>query len=1114
MRRPAMVGLMLGVIGLSSVIAVITFRAPSDGDDAPSTSRPASRELPGPSEPSPPPRGALSLRGRVLTDEGVPVRGVEVSASRALPGESLSALPCGQDAETPLSSSACMDSPALLALRGLIDEGRGAAPLLTRATTAEDGTFVLEGLPEGSVALWAMGPQGSALELDVATSSQAVELILQPSDVFTSRVVDEAVRPVADASVTLFHAEHSRYFETRTDSEGRFRVGPLPPGDYALVVSSPGFLTAHLTDLIAEDLSAEDLVLHRPRRIVGQVLLDERPVAGVRVWAHDTEYEPATDAEAPFTDITDAQGRFVLEDVSPGDYVLRAEEGDHRGRTETTLAEEQAEAEVTLNLGTVVTVEGVVRDEAGQPVPDAKVTLDTHGDVSMTTIVDTGADGRFVFHSATLGHNDFSVFATGYQQLSVSDVVVTRKPAPLDFTLKRAFVLEGLVTDTEGNPLTEADVTAMKWRGEPGPRGDGTPGSAEDLDDFAHNAETAYASTEEEGRFVLNLSEPGLHRLKAQAPGFLETEWKEAQAPSRDVRLVLRRGASVEGTVVNTSGAPLSAIQVSLWEDGQDSASSAEVTSDELGHFSLRGLAPGRYSLRAFRTRGGPPRARLPVVLQGAETKTVTLSLEPGLSLSGLVVDEAGKPMSGADVHAYVLSEQTSQPRFLHHGRYALHDGSSVTTDAQGRFTFDHLSPGACKLSVRKEGFELMAEPLQDEDGARSRTPQVLVAAGTTNVRLVLRYQGGIRGRLVREDGTPITRFDVNEESFREPNGTFQIAVEEPGRSWVTLEAPGLTRVLREVQVEAGRDTDLGDVVLKAGRRLRGRVLDAATSTPVVGVEVQVNVVVPASSGEEDASEETQSLAHARTGADGAFVLPPLEAGTAFRVELSHPDYLPLSQQVGPGETTLELRLLTGARLDGTVKDREGRLISTFLHLHPLSPLGSDSILMEEDGGTFHATGLAPGEYSLVARAATSSRGDTLRFMPQRVKLGPGERKELHLQALTGGASLKLRPPPYAVMNQTAAVMAVRYYLFSGTVPVPKDMGELEHLSDALGIASASDFDSTFDRLPAGHYTYVLMGRNHMSPNWVIHRGEVDLPAQGAVTLDIPPVWLPLPEAP
>ncbi|NTX10382.1 carboxypeptidase regulatory-like domain-containing protein [Myxococcus sp. CA056] len=1109
MRRPAVVALMLGVIGLSSVIAVVTFRAPDDGDATPTVSKPSSRELPGPSEPTPPPRGSLSLRGRVLTEDGAPAPGVEVSASRALPGESLSALPCGKDVETPLSSSACEDPRALHDLRGLIDEGRGTAPLLTRATTAQDGTFVLEGLPEGSVALWAVGPQGSALELDVETHAQDVELLLQPSAVFSSRVVDEAVRPVVDASVTLFHAEHSRYFETRTDAEGRFRIGPLPESDYALVVSSPGFLTAHQTNLVPEELSAEDLVLHRPRRILGQVLLDERPVPGVQVRAHDSDYEPESDSEDPLTSITDADGRFILEDMAPGSYVLRARRGDQQGETETTLAEEQADVEVTLHLGTVVKVVGQVRDEAGQPIPDALVTLNTHGDVSTSTDVTTEADGRFVFNSATLGHNDFTVSAVGHQFLSVSDVVVTATPAPLDFTLKRAFVMEGLVTDTEGNPLTEAEVIAMPSRHDSKLRRDGTPASFEagDVDDPFNNAESVYTSTDENGRFVHNLAEPGLHRLKAQALGFLDTEWQQAQVPSQDVRLVMKRGASVEGTVETTDGAPLPAIQVSLVEDGKDSAGTTEAVTDARGSFSLRGIAPGRYSLRAIRNRGGPPRASLSVVLVGAETKTVTLRLEPGLSLSGLVVDEAGKPMPGAEIHAYVPSEDGARPRFFHHGRSPFHDASSAITDEQGRFTLEHLSPTPCRLSVRKEGYQLIAEPLQGDESARSRTPQVIAAAGSTNVKLVLRYQGGIRGRLVREDRTPITRFEVNEEFFREPDGTFHIPVEEPGRTWLTLEAPGLARVLREVHVEPGQDTDLGDVVLKAGRRLRGRVLDAATSAPVVGVEVQAYLPLTPSAGEEDPEE--QSLAHARTAADGAFELPPMESGASFRLEASHPDYLPLSRQVGPGETTLELRVSTGARLDGTVKDREGRPVSTFLYLHPLSPAGAEAVMLEEDGGDFHATGLAPGEYTLIARETTTQQGDTVRFMPLRVKLGPGERKVIHLQELDGGATLKLRPSPLAT-NPTHAVTVIRYHLFAGTVPAPGSWEELEHLAETLGIPTASDTTSTFEHLPAGRYTYVLMGRNHLTPHWVIHRAEVDLPAQGVVTPDIQPTWLPL----
>ncbi len=54
------------------------------------------------------------------------------------------------------------------------------------------------------------------------------------------RVVDAQGRPVADAAV--FHAGNAaRRVETRTDAQGRFRLGGLPEGQSPVLVSHPGF---------------------------------------------------------------------------------------------------------------------------------------------------------------------------------------------------------------------------------------------------------------------------------------------------------------------------------------------------------------------------------------------------------------------------------------------------------------------------------------------------------------------------------------------------------------------------------------------------------------------------------------------------------------------------------------------------------------------------------------------------------------------------------------------------------------------------------------------------------------------------------------------------------
>src|SRR5690606_15926975 len=80
-------------------------------------------------------RGTLSLRGRVLAPDKSPAPGVELSVSRAIPGESLSLRPCGKDAAIPLSAPECEDPDMLAALRDLIQAGRGDTPVLARVTT-------------------------------------------------------------------------------------------------------------------------------------------------------------------------------------------------------------------------------------------------------------------------------------------------------------------------------------------------------------------------------------------------------------------------------------------------------------------------------------------------------------------------------------------------------------------------------------------------------------------------------------------------------------------------------------------------------------------------------------------------------------------------------------------------------------------------------------------------------------------------------------------------------------------------------------------------------------------------------------------------------------------
>ncbi|WP_164010937.1 carboxypeptidase-like regulatory domain-containing protein [Pyxidicoccus trucidator] len=972
----------LGVLVLGATVALVQFRCASSPEaPPPATVSPRARDVSGATASTPPPSGSRSVRGRVVDLRGQPVAGVEVSATRAMPGESLSQLPC--DVESPgllLTHLDCSGGPEERVVE-LIEEERGGAPVLTRVTTAADGTFQLDSLPEGTVALWALGERGAAMEPEVATGREDVELVLEEGLPLSGRVLDEAGVPLSGVRVTLFHQEHSRYFTTSTDADGRFSFGLLPVGAYGLVASSPGLLPAHLPDVSDEDL--DDIVLHPPRRIVGQVLLaDGRPAPGAEVQVQYSRHVAVTDGE----------GRFAFEPLAPGEYEVLAERDGAHGFANVSLSEEDRQAEASLTLGTLAFVEGLVRDEAGHPVAGASVTASSEEAGPSFDDGLTGADGRFRMGPLPLGTHTFSVDAEGYHEVEVEKVEVSTSGAPLTFTLRRAFILAGLVTDAEGRPVPDVSLEAVRLKRRPAytlPPDAPAPTQEEvaelmmDLDSPLYEPNSA--TSDEEGRFLIEVPEAGRYLLTSGGGSFLR-EQREVDAPARDVQVVLHTGATLEGTVVDARGAPLAYVQLFMEAGTPQHPHQVMTSSDEQGTFALRGLPPGTYTLKAGLDLGGfVHRASRTVSVRGTETVDASLRMDTGLSVSGLVVDGDGRPVPEAQVEAYSLREKSEAGNSFR--------PSTATTGPDGRFTVDHVVEGECALVASKEG-HTFEEPEREHP---LRWPGVVARSGARDVRLVLRYQGYLHGRVVRRDGTPIPRFSVNQAPFRDPGGAFRLPMERAGTTRLLFEAPGLTLSVREVEVPPGRDLDLGDVRLEPGRQLRGRVVDAETSLPVALAEVRVNLV-----GEDTLTAAHSPLAQERTGADGSFVLPLLER-RPMDVDVLHDDFPKLRQRIGADDELLELRLPPGARLEGTLTDREGQPVLTEVYLVSMSPGEARALTPTTTSlGTFQARGLTAGEYMVTAEATTGLDGRRVRFRSQHVRLPATGRVTLALTEWVG----------------------------------------------------------------------------------------------------------------
>jgi len=619
-----------------------------------------------------------------------------------------------------------------------------------------------------------------------------------------------------------------------------------------------------------------------------------------------------------------------------------------------------------FELGAVSGLRGRVVDAAvGQPVPGALV-WPGH---DPGTFVRTGADGGFRLPVPSFERFWVQAEAPGRvpraRWVTKTELVAGELP---DLPLERAVSLDGRVTDTRGTPVAGALLTI---RPEPA-TGDPPP--------FHPGRAAGRAVSDAQGRFRLSgLRAAGGYGLAATRSGYRPAErrieeigGKDPDAPddAPDVVLRLVEAARIRGRVVISSTGEGEAIAgAGLWITEADAGGrrstpprrQPDAVTDDEGRFVIEELWPGEAVDLMADAEGF-----LVTEIEGIRpplAEPLEVRLDPASSVEGRVVwvgEDGGTDGSvdGHGVEATVRLEPAGPPPGT--AGVPRPPGArelSTRTDAEGRFRFDEVAPGAVVLDAVARGLA-PSPPLEVEVPERG---------GLDGLVLEVRRGAVLEGWITDRRGEPVenARVRVARVAGRsDEDGRYRVDGVEPGTRTVEVEHPEFNRLTREVEIDP--EWTAADFELVGGWPVAGRVVDEGGRAIA---EARVEIVRQAA--------REQRRYRELTGEDGAFEIPRVAEGTyslavaregfAARIE-------PRALRVeGRGVEDLEVVLSAGTtvagRLLGLEPEQRSRVRVTAENTEGLELAGQ-----VDPAGHYRVDDLGPGDWRVRGRLAGGTR--------------------------------------------------------------------------------------------------------------------------------------------
>ena len=513
-----------------------------------------------------------------------------------------------------------------------------------------------------------------------------------------------------------------------------------------------------------------------------------------------------------------ADGTFHFDDLIGRRYTLVARSDAGAGGPVTVHLTDRSEP-VIVRLAAAATVEVTVLD-AESRAPVAGATVEIRG--LLIDSATTDAAGIALIRSTPAGRYRLAAWSAEHAPTH-SRIFVANSSARQreQLTLRRGAAVSGRVVTSAGAPVDRAQVvyaSASDWANRGDPRHDAVTTGADGSFRFP-----ALAA----GTFRFNASHQSL------APGESEPITLDGTSERSGVEIRLEEGAHISGRVVTADGegAPLATVRLSARSGGPRfrRGGARQTFADDDGYFEVAALPRKAIDVVAMKESAATSETRTIDLTETAHARDVELRLELDGRIAGRVIDPMGEPVEGAQVR---LLPDFRRGREVSRRDFMLRGIATELTDGGGNFAFAGLRDTSYMILASPPG----AAPMRRGPGMMRDA--VSARPGDEDVEIVMAATGAIEGKIAFADDTVPELFTVATGGFRGPStpfaskdGAFRLPDLDPRRYQLVIRGPGFDeKRVADVEVEPGEVTDVGTITVKQGRRISGRVVDAAAN--------------------------------------------------------------------------------------------------------------------------------------------------------------------------------------------------------------------------------------------------------------------------------------------